>query len=286
MRGSNVDAGTVLLTDTDTGQLKAFDAAGVQGCSGSPTRTCQPLWTATINSMAVPSIAGGKVYVPDLAQVGGQVDVFDEAGSTNCSGTPKVCQPLFRVALPSGTAGSVDVAGGVGYVTASATPGTSNDLVAFDATGATGCSGVPIWCQPLWSAVLSGEPGVTAPAVSGGRVYVASQTSSGGVVDQFDASGVDGCSGSPVVCTRLVTTSPGASYLFGSPVVSNGLVIMKNAMYPADTSHCSAGAPIVCASLWTAPEVGYSSGSIISNGTAFLPSDDGGFIRAYRIPGT
>ncbi len=292
--GANVDAGTLFVANGDTGQLEAFDATGSQGCSGSPTRTCQPLWTAAITSTSVPSlswsvpsIADGKVYVPNDGLSGGFVAVFDEAGSTDCSGSPKVCQPLFQVAMPTGSAGSVDVAGGVGYVTADLSNNPS-DLVAFDANGSTNCSGSPKVCQPLWSAVLSGLSRASTPAVAGGRIYIPSDPPAGGVLEQFDASGSIGCNGSPVVCTPLFTSSNRGVYDYGfaSPVVGDGLVVMKNDIYATttDPSHCS-GAPVVCTPLWSAPSDDYKAGSIISNGTVFVPTNDG-YIDAYRVPGT
>ncbi len=73
---------------------------------------------------------------------------------------------------------------------------TANGIVALDAaTGAT-----------RWSGSL-GTLGTTAaglgsPTVANGVVYVGSQD---GKLLAFDAAGTSGCSGSPVVCTPLLS---------------------------------------------------------------------------------
>lgn len=57
-------AGGVLYVGSNDSKLYAFDAAGVQGCSGAPS-TCAPLWS-TITGGAVrssPAVANGVVYV-------------------------------------------------------------------------------------------------------------------------------------------------------------------------------------------------------------------------------
>jgi hypothetical protein len=282
--GPNVDGGRVFIADVVTQQLEAFDAAGVTGCSGAPTRTCAPEWSASIHSFAVPSVANGRVYVPTFQTSPAYVAAYDEAGSTGCSGSPVVCQPLFTVPLPSSTTGSVDVSNGVGYVETEASWPTNSQLVAFDAAGVTGCSGSPLVCQPEWTALLSGAAHFTTPAVANGRVYAAS-TANWGALDVFDAAGVTGCSGTPTVCSRLVTTPAATSaYTFGSPIVTNGLVIEMNAAYPAtDTSGCSGGTPIVCAPLWTAPITPYISGAVVSYSTLFAAGSDS-FIHAYELP--
>ena len=77
----------VLATD---GRVQAFDAAGQQGCSGTPT-TCTPLWTGMTGSTVAtpPAVDNGKVYVAS----GANVFVFDAAGQTGCTGTPTTCVP-------------------------------------------------------------------------------------------------------------------------------------------------------------------------------------------------
>ena len=283
--GVNVDGGRVFVDDLVSQQLEAFDAQGLVGCSGASPRTCVPEWTASIHSFGVPSVANGRVYVPTFQTVPADVAVFDEAGTTNCAGSPVVCQPLFTVPLPESSTGSVDVSNGVGYVETQTLQPTNSHLVAFDAAGVVGCAGSPVVCQPEWTALLSGSAHFVTPAVANGRVYAPSDTT-GGVLDVFDAAGNTGCSGTPKVCTRLVTTPTAAAsaYTFGSPVVTNGLVFEKGAAFSAvDISHCSGGVPVVCSTLWTAPVTSRQSGSIVSNGTLFVAGDDHA-IHAYQLP--
>jgi hypothetical protein len=58
------------------------------------------------------------------------------------------------------------VANGVVYV------GECSQVEAFDAAGATNCSGRPASCRPLWSTDNGGT--VVSPAVANGAVYVGS----------------------------------------------------------------------------------------------------------------
>lgn len=86
---------------TVAGRINAFDAAGVTNCSGSPV-TCQPLWvsnTISIIGSTPVSVANGVVYVVlavGIFQFRGEIYAFDEAaGNAHCSGTPRVCTPLW-----------------------------------------------------------------------------------------------------------------------------------------------------------------------------------------------
>ena len=82
------------------GDLYAYDAAGVTGCSGSP-KTCTPLWTAhTGYLLASPAVAAGRVYT---VSSDGVLSAFDAAGKIGCSGTPEVlCATLDRQRRGSG----------------------------------------------------------------------------------------------------------------------------------------------------------------------------------------
>ena len=55
-------AGGVVYAGSVDHKLYAFDAAGVQGCSGAP-KTCAPLWTAETADLVLssPVVAGGRV---------------------------------------------------------------------------------------------------------------------------------------------------------------------------------------------------------------------------------
>ena len=167
-----VDNGTVYMTNagplggSSSPVLYAFDAAGTSNCSGSP-KVCTPLWTAS-GASGSPAIAGGTVYVNG----DGGIAAFDAAGSTGCSGTPKVCTPLWSYTAPNfGPFGSPVVANGVLYGTSGASS-LGFGLHAWDASGASNCSGVPKVCTPLFS-YLSDALVIGDPAIASGTVYIA-----------------------------------------------------------------------------------------------------------------
>ena len=121
-----------------------------------------------IGRLGPPAIAHGTLYVngPD------GIDAFDAAGSTRCSGTPKVCTPLWSYTAPNfGPFGSPIVANGVLYYTSGASS-LGFGLHAWDVSGTSNRSGVPQVCRPLFShpsdALVIGDP-----AVAFGTVYIA-----------------------------------------------------------------------------------------------------------------
>ena len=88
--------------------MRVYDAAGVNGCSGTP-KVCHPLWTDQLYSAGGPPVvANGVAYVTtfsyDQAETerAPRIQAFDASGTTNCSGSPKVCTELWR--QPLGTA--------------------------------------------------------------------------------------------------------------------------------------------------------------------------------------
>jgi hypothetical protein len=105
--------------------------------------------------VGAPAVADGHVYVSEPSHImGGELEAFDAAGNTNCSGTPKVCAPLWTGAEGSG----VTVANGLVYVTAGGGPAPVN-ITEYDESG---------------QLVASEQPagGATAPVVANGMVYV------------------------------------------------------------------------------------------------------------------
>lgn len=94
---------------------------------------------------------------------------FDAAGTTNCSGTPEVCTPLWSATTGNEIVlSSPAVANGVVYI------GSEDAKVyAFDAAGTINWSGTPKVCTPLWSAT-TGNQILSSPAVANGTVYIGS----------------------------------------------------------------------------------------------------------------
>ena len=250
---------------------------------------CRPRWTAPGLSYDTPSVAGGRVYVSTMTGSSLAVSAFDEAGSTNCAGSPKKCQPEFTVSLPgsliSENPGAVDVTGGTGYLDVVANTGPTL-LIAFDANGNTNCSGSPVVCQTLWTGSLPGQADFVPPVVANGMVYAPS--THGATV--FDATGSTGCSGVPKVCQSLfdASTSTGANEPDDATMVAGGLLLDGNDVFDASgTTNCSGVAPArTCTPLWTSPSPTVFPGTIIASGTLYAVSGNsgGGSIDVYVPP--
>src|SRR5439155_14154109 len=125
---------------------------------------------------------------------------------------------LWTGATGNAITSSPAVAGGVVYV------GSYDDnLYAFDAAGATNCSGGPptATCAPLWTGA-TGDFIISSPAVAGGVVYVGSRDDN---LYAFDAAGTTRCSGGPPTktCTPLWTAATG-DWVDSSPAVVGGTV--------------------------------------------------------------
>ena len=272
---AEVAAGRVYVPAGQT--LYAFDAAGVNGCRGVP-KTCAPLWSYSDAgaTFAQPVIVNGLVFAGTSA---GELVVFDAAGSTGCSGTPEVCVPLWIGQTGgAGSTSSPAVVGGVAYVSASGAA-TAGYLFAFDASGATGCSGTPKTCAPLWQA--QGQFGT--PTVSRGYVYVGSGSTQTSV---FDASGATNCAGVPKICTALWTDPAGATFSYLA--VANGVMYANaggtlEAFDAFGHTNCS-GTPTTCKPLWTAAGP-FANSPIVANGVVYVSSGSTATTAAFDAAG-
>jgi PQQ-like domain len=289
--GMAVADGDVFVTDAEG--IQAFSAAGTRGCSGSP-EVCVPLWATSISDTTGPGftpgrgspvVAGGVLYVPGYGdgiapgQGGALVAAFDAAGTAGCSGTPRICTPLWTTtALPSstGNSGSPTVAGGVLYI-------ANGTLYAFGAGGSTGCTGTPKVCAPIWTAVMPGPVTGSAPAVTGGVVYVGGSAG----LYAFDAAGTRNCSSgvTPETCSPLWTAAIGG--VAGSPAVAHGVVYavsgtgVLDALDAAGSKNCQGvGTVKSCTPLWTSAPLasGYlaASSPAVANGVVYASSISGG----------
>jgi hypothetical protein len=267
--------------------VAAFDPAGRTGCSRTPV-ICVPMWTTTglpasTGNTGSPAVANGVLYIAN-----GTLDAFDATGSTGCSGTPKVCAPLWTAPMPGSgaTSSAPAVAGGVVYV------GTFySGLYAFDAAGSANCSGTATGktCAPLWNARTPSTIEGT-PAVAGGVVYVDTT----GTLAALAAGGAANCPGTGTVrtCTRapLWTSAPGA-LVSGSPTVANGVVYVSasgGGAYGYDASgklRCSVSSTAkACSPLWSSPVTGFSGDGqpAIAGGSLFV-TVGGGMTYAYSL---
>ena len=188
-----------VLYASDANGVEAYSSTGTTGCSGS---VCSPLWTYATGALGTGfelantnlAIANKYVYVSTPSAL----EAFDTTGQQNCSGAPKVCQPLWSA---SGSFGSPTVTGTTVFVTA------ATEMEAFSATGQTNCSGTPTVCAPLWtySPAQTGLSGIQGNAVtiSGNTAFVEVWSSSSSFVAALDANGVTKCSGTPTTCAPL-----------------------------------------------------------------------------------
>jgi hypothetical protein len=251
---------------TQPGSLAVFDAAGVDGCTGTP-KTCSPLWTGTteLNSLS-PAVAGDTVYAVDTS---GNIVTFPTDPST-CAGTPAVCSSQRTYSVYETPGGSPSVVGGDLYV---ATYG--NGLLAFDATGATNCGAGTSTCTSSWTA-LPGDMLVGSPTVSGGRVLIGDIGPGQPGLDVLDAHGAQGCSGTPTTCLPEWVSDPAlgdATYTS----VDNGVAFaaMSDELAAYDltgTTDCS-GVLVTCEPLWSTP--GQFRRTVESHGRVFAATTDG-----------
>jgi len=286
-------ANGVVYTGSADGRLYAFDAAGATRCSGSP-KICAPLWTASLGTdiEASPTVANGIVYISSDED---KVFALDAAGVTGCSDTPgsiapKTCTPLWSARSAGGMHATPAVANGVLYV------GTIwGELDAFDAAGATGCSGTPRTCMPLWTDLgMRGGVGFysdfKAPVVANGVVYAGSFTPNDWGLYAFDAAGAIGCSGVPKTCVPLWKAAPGAVVL-SSVAVANGVVYLAGVhagyLYALDAAGCGPFYGQECQPLWTGalPFIGaVEAPPAVANGVVYVVTFDG-FLNAFDVAG-
>lgn len=241
-----VSGGLVYAVSLNPGRLEAF-------ATGDPCTTpfpggppCAPVWQADVSSsFSSPTVVGGVLYVADDTATPPSLLAFDAAGSTNCGGTPVVCQPLWSAPVASEATPAV-VDGVVSVV------GKDGVISFFDAAGVTGCAGSPKVCTPLRTTTgdASGFPAVTAPVVDGSVVR-----HKGTHLAVFDSTGATNCSGTPVVCSPRWTATVAAQGVVAQPAVAYGNIYLvsdtKVEVFDLAGVNGCGGAPVVCTPLWT-----------------------------------
>ena len=181
------------------GVLRAYDAAGVEGCTSTGEADvvqCAELWSAPVGrAVGTPVIRDGYVVVVTGSQIL-TVSIVGPPGTR----TPQVGADVVGGTAPSmpernvyvGTADGLRVYTGcmplcpwLGVTGAPvATPPTVANNVAYVTTtdghlhafAAWGCSAdIDARCEPLWSVPTPGIP-TSSPVVANGRVYVGTST--------------------------------------------------------------------------------------------------------------
>jgi len=260
----------ILIDDTSSGFLLAYDADGVTNCTGAWPAMCAPLWRAPVASKGAANIAGGTVYVTDA--LSGQLKAFDGAGTVGCSGVPRTCAPRWTAPVHSWSTPSIS-GDRVLVPTSEGTPA----VFAYDLAGVAGCGGAPVTCSPLATISL---PGISlgSVSVSEGVGYVQTNmpdqlvaidadavncpqatpcaplwsadlpspswstpavgngrvyAASQSVLTVFDARGLESCNPSTHRCGALWQTDVPGDYLGHAPMVSAGLVFIGPRIYDA-----------------------------------------------------
>jgi outer membrane protein assembly factor BamB len=191
-------------------------------------------------------------------------------GPANVSGLKKA----WTATTDNVVASSPTVDNGVAYIS------SQDELYAFSAAGATGCSGTPKTCKPLWTGAITGDsPGDSvSPTVANGIVYVEGNYTDQNMLYAFSAAGTTGCSGAPKTCKPLWTAATNG-YPDSAPAVADGVVYIGSsdgdlyAFSAAGTTGCS-GTPKTCTPLWAGVTSGYvNSSPAVANGVVYVMSD-------------
>lgn len=292
-----VSGGVMAAVSVGTpGGVAAFDATGVAGCSGVP-KICNPLWTSAGEAATQDplTVANGMIYhayFHPTALSNAGIVAYDLTGTENCSGTPKICTPIWRGLAEGETWGAPSVDGGVAYLAA----GTR--LWAFDAAGATGCSGTPKVCVPLWSADIPSTPIVrAAPIIHNNKVFVTNRL---GTTYGFDTAGAQNCTGVPKVCTpvwQAVTGFSPATAAYGRLYARFGGVVQV--FDTGGSNRCTGTTLRTCKAIWSYDAHSYECSTefgcdgfgpfVIANGVLYAgwnPAASGlGEITAYDANG-
>ncbi|MGZ6957915.1 MAG: hypothetical protein ACXVLO_18860 [Acidimicrobiia bacterium] len=254
--------------------ISGYDVAGIAGCSGIPL-VCAPVVT----------ISPGVSYLGGLRWTGNALHFMGSGGSPRtgfhgwhfaygADGSFRWQADLGVSAIPT----PIATVGAGGVVIAA---GHGASAGAYDATGSSGCGGVPRTCVPMWT-----YDGLGSLMVRDGRFF----TQKNGHTAAYDALGVTGCGGVPKVCEPLWSTSgtPGAAV-----VDADHLFVMHDEgteVYSLGGPGCS-GNPVVCSPLWTNAPTGtpYSivsgsvAGGVIYTVTDSCPGGNCGAVPVVRV---
>ncbi|MEP6624382.1 MAG: right-handed parallel beta-helix repeat-containing protein, partial [Acidimicrobiia bacterium] len=175
----------------------------------------------------------------------GRLYAYDSAGTTNCSGVPKTCLPLWTATTGGAITSSPAVANGVVYIGSA-----DHTLTAYDAAGTTQCSGVPKTCSPLWTATTGGAVS-SSPAILAGVVYVGADDSRlhafalGPVTPTPTSTALasdsnPSVSGGPVTFTATVTSAAGTptgtvTFREGTTTLGSGTLTNGRAAFTTNT---------------------------------------------------
>jgi outer membrane protein assembly factor BamB len=278
--------GRVFVTaSTAGGQLDAFDAPGNSNCTGTATKTCQPVWSESVPGAVAseaPAENSGSVWLGTNNANGGSMNEYNE--STGALIPPTIT--LGAGLPPYGTPTSPAVANNTVYASLGTVPDanepgqTEPGLEAVEPVGAT--NGNPNRATFVYFRT-AGE--TNAPTVASGTLYAVDNSTH--TFEAFDAAAVTNCllngpfPGFDWLCLPLWTGSiAGTATTFQA--VANGLVYVGDStgtLYAFPAGGCGAA---TCSPAWTAKTNGaIESSPAVTSTTAFVGSDDGSL---YAFP--
>ncbi|NNN21715.1 MAG: hypothetical protein HKL80_06925 [Acidimicrobiales bacterium] len=263
--------------------IYVYDAMGVTNCSGTPV-VCSPLWVASVASptsnLSTPFVSNGYIYAYDA----GSLYTFSANGTTNCTGAPLVCSPLWTAPVGSGSSTPPNGTSSTIFMV------SQGKLYAFSANGTTNCTGAPLVCSPLWTGEYATDS--LGISLSGNIVYTAGKS-----IYAYDANGLSGCSGTPVICSPLTQYSDSNSNnSFISPAtVANGYIYGVTPsgldVFNLNTTTTCANNGLLCLPNFTAPmSVNYSTtfappAPTVVSDVVFVASDSG-YLDAFSANGS
>ena len=241
------------------------------------------------------AVADGDVFVTDAEGV----QAYDATGSKNCSGTPKVCAPLWATSVNEATGpgfspggGSPVVANGILYVPGYGDGGAPSAggayVAAFDTEGRTGARFIKISVRFVSRCGL--PPG--SPLVEGTQDHQLSSTAS-----STSQTGRSMCSMQAAVRLHRRGAHQSGPRLrnrmnYSAPAVSDGTVYVGAANGPlyaydaAGSRKCNgSGQTKSCSPLWTAVTGGTGGTPAVANGVVYTVSG-GGTLSAFDAAGS
>lgn len=149
------------------------------------------------------------------------------------------------------------VAGGAVYTTVGGAHGL---LEVFDGSGSANCAGAGSsrTCLPMWTADIHANT-VNSPALANGMVFADGFTlgpSGSGALYVFDATGSQGCGGSPKTCAPLWIGDLACCEISAPVVVGNTVYVTASdgelAAFDVNGGpNCTTATPKVCQPLWS-----------------------------------
>ncbi len=272
-----------IIGDTLFGNDRAFPAA-LESCAGGPP-ACAPSWTE--NPFAGPMSSDGTLafdqmhfqrhYVHTGTHIQPEYLVgYDAAGQKNCTGSPKHCDPVFAILVtPVGRQWSAGTA-------------VTHDRVyvrdLYSSVQGYDASGAVVW-QSTGSYTTGFERSII---VDGDRIIVTAQfgAESESRLMVFDATGVQGCSGSqPVLCHPIWMSEPLDEFDTQPAVAGNRVFVgSRNLLLGFDLTATCADPASACAPVWQADfGTALTAAPTIANGIVFAGSEDG--VRAFDAAG-